>query len=166
MKILFQITQICSNFLAAWSSKKRNIIIFKILSSISAVLMMICANQIIGAIPVAFTAIRTTIFMFKDKYKSDLPLWICIGIYILLAIFSVQTFMDILPTITSISASFILWYCKPIGIKIGLSLTDSIWAIYYFITELYLSCTYTIISIIISIISIIKIKYTESKKLN
>jgi hypothetical protein len=167
MSIIFQVGQIASNYIAAWVKDKKYIIIFKILSAVFNALAIISVGNFIAAIPVLFTIVRTIICLYKDKFKSSLPIWLCVIGYIVIAIFTVgkmESFIDILPTIVSLSASLIIWYCGPIGIKIGLGVTDSVWMMYYFSTGLYLSALNILLQTIVSIISIIRIKLEKKGK--
>lgn len=158
MSLIFQISQISYNYISSWVKTKRNIILFKVLSSLSAVLMLVSVGEYMGALPVGFTAIRSILFMYKDKFKTNKVLYGCISAYVIIAIFSIQGLTDLLPTVISITASIIIWYCEPIGIKVGLSITDSIWILYYLIVGLYLSAFNNVIQVLISIISIFDIK--------
>ena len=170
LSYIFQITQIGCNYISSWVKSKNNIILFKTLSAISSFLMLLSVGQFVGALPVLFTAVRSFLFMYKKRFKTNAILYICIFIYFIIALVSVDfsneinvIIKDLLPTVISVSASIILWCLNPIGIKIGLSITDSIWIVYYLMVGLYLSAFNNTIQVVLSIISAVKIKNTSKK---
>lgn len=164
---IFQAGQIMCNYVAAWVKKKQNIILFKLLSSVMAICMMISVKQYAAVVPVAITAVRGVVYMFREKFKNNIVLWLFVAIYVIAAIPTISKTIDLLPTVISIAASIIIWFCSPVGIKFGLSVTDSIWAIYYFVVGLYLSGINNVVQIIISIMSatiIIREKKVENAR--
>ena len=163
MEVVFQVLQIASNYLAAWVKNKKTIIFFKTMSSVMSALMFFSVGKFVAAIPTLFTIVRSTLFLYRDKYKTNLVLWLCVGGYLILAFFSVDSVGDLLPTVVSVLASIIIWFCNPIGIKIGLSVTDNIWMVYYLMTGLYLSALNIILQTIVALISAVRIHITQSK---
>lgn len=165
MNIVFQSLQITSNYCAAWSKNKKHIILFKVLSALFNSLAIISVGNFVSAIPVLFTIVRTIVCFYKEKFKTNYPIWLCILGYMLIGLLTItkmQSFIDVLPLITSLIASLIIWYCNPIGIKVGLSITDTIWLIYYIQQELYLLATNIALQTIISAISIVRILLHKS----
>ena len=161
LAVIAQVLTIGSNYCASWSTKKLNIILFKILSAVFNALSILFIGNIAGAIPVFFTVIRCVVCFYKDKFKTNKPIYfICFG-YILIAILSIplyKTFIDVLPVVISLWASIVLWFFKPIGIKIGIGIGDAFWMIYDFANGLYLSAINLLAQLILSGISIIRIR--------
>ena len=161
MEIVLQALTIGSNYTASWVRDKKLIATFKMLAALFNALAIICVGHFIASIPVLFTIIRNIVCMNKDKFKNNKPIWICVLGYIIIGIITlgnIDTIMDIVPTIVSLLASLIIWYCNPVGIKVGLGITDNIWTVYYLYSGLYISAINIIIQTIIAIISIIRIK--------
>lgn len=161
MDIIFQAGQIISNYLAAWVKDKKHIILFKLLSTIFCALSIIAVGRYAASIPILFTIIRSLVCMNKDKFKNNIPIWLCIAGYIIIALLtfnSLESYIDLMPTVTSIIASLILWYGDSVSIKAGLGLGDAIWMVYYFYIGLYVSALNILLQIVVTVISIIRIK--------
>lgn len=159
--IIAQILTILSNYCSSWAIKKHNIILFRILSAFFSAISIVAVGNIVGAIPVFFTIIRCIVCYFKDKFKNNWPIYLICAGYIVIAACSIPfytTILDIIPVLVSLPAAVILWFCNPIGIKAGVGIGDTLWLIYDLYNGLYLSALNIFIQIIISIISIIRIK--------
>lgn len=166
LSITFQILNIASNYGSAWSKSKRNIVIFKVLSAIFNSLSIISVGNFISAIPVMFTIVRSLVCFYKDKFKTNLPIWLCVLGYIVIGLLTfnkMDSIIDMLPVITSLLASIIIWYCNPVELKLWMMLTEGIWMVYHFSSGLYLSALNILLQTIVSIISIIRIKLDNKK---
>ena len=164
--IIFQILQIASNYGAAWCKNKKHIMAFKILSAIFNSLAILSIGNIAGAIPVLFTVVRSIVCFYKDRFKTNYPIWLCVLGYIIIGLLTIEdmrSIVDALPLITSLIASLIIWYCNPVKLKLGMMLPDGIWLIYHISSGLYLSAANLILQTIVSIISIIRIKLSEQR---
>lgn len=164
MDIIFQAGQIVSNYLAAWVTGKNKIIFFKLLSAVFNALAIMSVGRYAASIPVLFTIVRSIVCMNKEKFKSDVPIWLCVLGYIMIIAItfnSMESYLDLLPTITSMVASLVLWYGGAILIKSGLGVSDTIWMIYYFYVGLYFSALNILFQTIVAVISIIRIKLKD-----
>lgn len=71
--------------------------------------------------------------------------------------------MSLLPTIASLITSIIIWFANNKGIKIWLSIADSVWIVYYSYSGLYLAALNTAFQILTAMISLIQILIHERK---
>ncbi|MBQ8626771.1 MAG: YgjV family protein [Agathobacter sp.] len=161
ISIIAQALNITSNYISSWVTKKHQIILFKCLSSLFSAISIIAVGNLVSAIPVLFTIIRCIVCFFKDKFKNNWPIYlICVG-YIIIAVGSIPFYtsvVDVFPVVISLAASLILWFCDSIGIKIGIGIGDTLWVIFHSVNGLYLSALNTALQVVLSIISIIRIK--------
>ena len=69
--LISQVLTIASNYLSAWVTKKRDIILFKCLSSLFSAISIVAVGNIVGAVPVFYTIIRC-IVCFQGKIQNKL----------------------------------------------------------------------------------------------
>lgn len=166
MLLLLQFLTILSNYISAYVKSKSNIIKFKIAAALFNACAIICSGGIIESIPVFYTIIRSITCLYKDKFKSNKPIYIvlsgyvCIGIYTYIETGSI---MSLLPTMASLITSIIIWFANNKGIKIWLSIADSVWIVYYSYSGLYLAALNTGFQILTAVISLIQILTHERK---
>jgi hypothetical protein len=95
------------------------------LSSLFSAISIFAVGNIVGAIPVAYTIIRCIVCFFKDKFKTNWPIYLICAGYIVIAVCSIPFYtsiVDWLPVIISLGVAIILWYCDPVGIKAGVGI--------------------------------------------
>ncbi len=169
MHILTQLLTILSNYCEAWSTEKRNIILCKIASSFFKALSLVLVGSIAGSLPVFFTIARNIVCFFQDRFKTKLPLYlICFG-YVAIGIGSIPLYTSILdafPAVSSLISTIILWFGSPVEIKMGVSLGDILWMLYDFVNGLYLAALNMLCRVIVTGISVIRIKRQQKMEKN
>ena len=159
--VISQILTIISNYCASCVVNKRDIILFKIVSSFFNAISILLVGNIVGSIVVFFTMFRGVICLFKDRFKTNLPIYLICAGYVAIGICGIPFYtniIDIVPVLVSMPAAIILWFCDPSGIKVGVGIGDSLWMIYDLYNGLYLSALNIFVNIIISMISLIRMK--------
>ncbi len=167
--LISQVLTIASNYLSAWVTKKRDIILFKCLSSLFSAISIVAVGNIVGSIPVFYTIIRCIICFFKEKFKTNWPIYLICAGYVAIAVCSIPFYtsiIDVLPVAISLAASIVLWYCDPIGIKAGVGIGDTAWAIFHVCNGLYLSALNTALQVAVAGISILRIKIKQKNNEN
>ena len=168
LKIVFQVGQLGSSYASALTKNKNLIIVFNILCALFNALSIITAGSILASIPVFFTIIRSLVCLFKERFKSDKPIWLCTLGYVIIGCFTIYNssdILDILPTISSALAGLILWFFKPRNIKIGLGLTNSMWLVYYIVCGLYISALSIVSQILMLVIGILRIELSNRRSI-
>ena len=149
MEIVFQILEIFFGYLGAYSTKKRNIFTFYVLGTVFSILMFWSVGSYAAILPVLTTGIRYFIFIFKDKYKTELPLVFCLLMHTIVLIISAKTAIDIVPSALVIIGCLIYWYLDKEKLKMAIFLINIPWILYYFYCGLYLTTINAIIQTIL-----------------
>ena len=139
MEIIFQILKILFGYLGAYSTKKRNIFTFYVLGTVFSALMFWSVGSYAAILPTLTTGIRYFIFIFKDKYKTKLPLIFCLIMHTIVLIISSKTVIDILPSALVIIGCLIYWYLDKEKLKMSIFIINIPWIMYYFYCGLYLA---------------------------
>ncbi len=161
-------------YLGAYSIKKRNILIFNVISVLFSILIFLYIGKIAAIFPVVATGIRYFVFIFRDKYKTKLPLYFCLALHIIALLFSVNaiittetsTPIDIVPSVLVIAGCLIYWYCDKAKLKSNLFILDLLWIAYYLYCGLYLVCLVTTIDTTLIGVAYLRIKFKEKKLKN
>lgn len=159
MVIILQILGIVVGYLGSYSTKKKNIFTCYVLGTIFSALMFWSVGSYAAILPVLTTGVRYFIFMFKDKYKTELPFVFCLIMHIIVFLISVKTLIDIVPSLLVIVGCFVFWYFDEEKLKMGIFTINIFWILYYIYCGLYLTTLNTIIQtalVGISYVSIIK----------
>ena len=165
MVLIFQALEIFFGYLGIYSTKKRNIFIFFVISTIFSILSFYSVGKIAAILPVATTGIRYFIFIFKDNYKTKYPLYFCLLLHTVALIISTKTIVDIIPSLLVISGCLIYWYLDKTKLKGSLLILNVFWLAYYIYCGLYLTSINVVLQNIVLAISYYKIKEEEKKQL-
>lgn len=158
MKSVLQVLSILIGYAGSLDKNKRRILFYACLSNIISILMFITTGRIDSITTSIIIGIRCILFLFKDKYKTPFVLWICIIAHLLCGVITYTDVYSFIPLITTIVTCFLYWYGSALQIKYVGIVINSLWIIYYVFTSLYLVAINTFINIILSIISIFRIK--------
>ena len=161
MKIVLQALVILFNYLGAYSTEKKNIFIFFVISTIFSILMFYYVGQYAAILPVATTGIRYFIYIFKNKYKTKFPLYFCLTMHIIAFIIStnsIKTIVDIIPSVLVIIGCIVYWYLDGEKLKKYVVLLNIPWIIYYICCGLYLTTVNLVIQNILMFIAIIRLR--------
>lgn len=161
MHIITQLLTIVSTYGEAWSTKKQHIILCRMSSSFFNALSLLLVGNVVGALPIFFTVIRCIVCYSQDRFKSNLPIYlVCLG-YVGIGIISVPLYssvVDLFPLVMSLASAIVLWFCSPMGIKMGVGLGDSLWMIYNLINGLYFTAANIACQLVVTAISMVRIK--------
>ena len=164
MVLALQVLVILFGYLGAYAPKKKNIFIFYVISTIFSVLMFYSVKKYAAILPVATTGIRYFVFIFKDKYKTKYPLYICLLLHVIGMIISTKALVDIVPSAIVIAGCFVYWYLDEAKLKLGALLLNIPWIFYYIYCGLYLTMVNTIVQCILMGIAYFKLKKKETKR--
>lgn len=163
MTIVFQILEVFFGCLGSYSTKKKNIFIFFILSTVFSMLMFWSVGSYEAILPVLTTGIRYFIFIFKDKYKTNTPLIFCLIMHLAVFAFTIKIEMNLLPSILVILGCLIYWYLDKEKLKLCIFIINIPWIIYYFSCGLYLATANAIVQTILVGLAYLKIKRIKKK---
>ena len=157
MEIVFQILDLFFGYLGSYATKKRNILIFLVMSTIFSILTFWSIENYAAILPALVTGIRYFVFMFKEKYKSKLPLYLCLIMHFAALLLSVKAPIDSIPSILSIIGCLAFWYLDEEKLKLGMFAINIPWILYYIYFGLYITALNVTVKTILIVISFVKI---------
>lgn len=165
--IIIQIIQVIYNIITYFIRRKKYILLNTAIASIISILMYLILGEINAIIASSAICLRNTIFVWKDKYKTNTPFYLCMSIHIITGIIALIIDTDLIifnfiPLITSLIACFCNWYSNEQGMRISNIITNILWLIYNTYYSLYIASLLCIIHMITSYIAFI---YYKKQKL-
>ncbi|MBR3368292.1 YgjV family protein [Candidatus Saccharibacteria bacterium] len=163
--IVLQILEILFGYLGSYSIKKRNIFIFYAISVIFTILMFWSVGKTAAILPVATTGIRYFIFIFRKKYKTNLPLYFCLLLHVISLVLSIgSSFEDLIPSVLVLAGCLIYWFLDGSKLKGSIFALNIPWIIYYLICGLYVVAINTVIQNALVGIAYFRLKRKENAK--
>ena len=157
----FGIIAIIFNTAIVYFNTKEKMLITMIISNLAVALQFFLLNAITGGIVSLFNVIRCIVlYIFKknDKKPSILVLVIFEVIVIISGIISWQNIWSILPIITTLTYTYVIWQDDVLKIKYVSLLVGLEWAIYSIIVRAYAGFIQEVMQVISSIIAVAKYK--------
>ena len=166
MKIALQVFQIFFGYLGSYSVKKKNILIFYLISTLFSMLMFWSVKEYAAILPVLTTGIRYFVFIFKDNYKTRIPLYFCLLLHFLALFLSVKTPIDFIPSVLVICGCLVYWFFDDLKLKLAAIIINIPWIGYYIYCGLYLTTVNVIVQCILLGLACLKIRKNNLKKVN
>ena len=157
MKELLQILNVICSYLGAYNKKKVNILIFSIIGSIFSTLEFLSVGATSAAVATIVTGVRYFVFIFKDKYKTEVPLIVCLMLHLDALLITMKTETDIIPSALVIIGCLLFWYYDNSELKLSLFIINIFWIFYYMICGLYITAANVVIQNILTIIAYYRI---------
>lgn len=154
--IIVQIFQVIYSSYIMFLDKKKNMLLNMFISNALCLLVFGIAGLHSAFITTITITIRSFLFMFRDKYKTNFVFYFCLILHIISGVVDFSGFISLLPSITAVISIFILWFGNEQQIRLGLLIPDLIWFIYYIISGIYISAIFNFITIIFKFVSYIK----------
>lgn len=165
---IFGVLGSLSLLLSTWQKKRKQVLLFVSLDSLFYTIEYILLSAWSGAISNIVSLIRTILFMYKGKnkcFKQNIILYLVISAYIITGIFTYNGIISLFPIIVSILYAVCLWQDKVKNIHIGTALMLLGWCIYNLAVGAYASAISDSILFIGTLISIVKVDFINTKKL-
>lgn len=153
---IVQIFQVIYSCYIMFLKKKKNMLINMFISNAISLIIFLIADLKSAFLTTLIIAIRSFLFMFREKYKTNFIFYFCLILHILSGIITFDGFISLLPMLTAIISVFIIWFGNEQQIRFGLIIPNIMWVIYYCIFGLYISAVFNMIVIIFQVISYIK----------
>ena len=151
LSIVVQIFQVIYSSYIMFLNKKKNMLIHMFISNAISLTIFAIADLKSAFLTTITITIRSFLFMFKDKYKTNFIFYFCLFLHILPVIITFDGFISLLPSITAIISIFIIWFGNEQQIRLGFIIPNFIWFLYYCIFGIYISAAFNIVCIIFQI---------------
>lgn len=154
--IIVQIFQVIYSSYIMFLDKKKNMLINMFISNAISLVVFAIADLKSAFLATIIIAIRSFLFMFRDRYKTNFIFYFCLILHILSGIITFDGLISLMPALTAIISICVIWFGNEQQIRLGLLIPNFIWFVYYCIFGIYISATFSIISSIFEIISYFK----------
>lgn len=161
---IMQVITTLVNIYISFTEKKKNIYLATFLLNFSQLLMYFFNGDITTGLIYIIIVIRSFIYLYKDKCKSNLiPIFIII-IQIAIGFATMQNYIQILSILIPCYSTYYLWFYKDTQkLRVGNIIANSLWAAYNVCTGLYIILIMRAITIVSNLVAFIKRKI-ELKK--
>lgn len=157
IEIILQGIGIILGYVASLDKNKQKIILYACISNLVSLMLFLVTKRYDGVAAVIIIWLRCLLFLYKDKYKTTIILWLCVTAHIVVGIVSYEDIFSIITIITPIVTCFAYWYGSALVIKHISNVVNTLWVIYYIYVGLYLTAINTSINIVLSIVAIYNI---------
>lgn len=157
IKLLLQLVQVFFGLASSWVRDKRAILLLSCLSSFVGVLLFFYLGRYDGVVSSFVIGLRCVVFSYKEKYKTISPFILTLVVQLVLGILSFQDLSSIIPFLVPLIVSVVFWYGDAKLIKINSLIIGVAWIIYYLCMGLYVSVLYTLFSMVLCIISLLRL---------
>lgn len=154
---LMQVITILVNIYISFTENKNRIYIATFLLNLSQLLMYWFNNDLTTTLIYIVITIRSFIYIYKNKFKTNFLMYIAIIIQLIIGFFTIEQNIQILSILIPCYTCWYLWiYNDTQKIRIGNIIANILWAVYNIATGLYIILIMRVITIMSNIIAYIK----------
>lgn len=154
--VIIQIVQVIYSIYIMFLDKKKNMLINMFISNLISLILFQAAGLGAASLTTIFITLRSFLFMFKEKYKTNIVFCVCLGLHVMAGILTFIGISSLLPCVTAVISVVVLWFGNEQQIRIGTTIANLIWVVYYLINGIYISAVTNSIIILFTILSYIK----------
>ena len=136
---IMQIVTIIVNIYIAFTEKKKRIYIATFLLNLSQLIMYFFNGDITTALIYIVIVIRSFIYIYKDKIKTNNIPYIIIIIQVLIGVLTMEDNLQIISIVISCYSCWYLWFYNDTQkLRIGNIIANTAWGIYNICNGLYI----------------------------
>lgn len=152
--IIIQIISVLINSYIAFAKNIKHIYIVTFLFNLSLMILYLVNQDKTTFIIYIIITIRSFIYIYKDKFKTNIIPWIAIIIQLILGILTMDNIWQVISILTPCYSCYYLWYSKNTQeLRIGNIIANSLWLIYNLVVGLYIVMIMRFITVIMNIIA-------------
>ena len=159
---LMQILSVIVNTYIAFTEKKKRIYIATFLLNLTQLFMYYFNDDITTALIYIVIVLRSLIYIYKDKFKTNIVPYLAIIAQLLIGFFTIKAPIQILSILLPCYTCWYLWFYETTQkIRIGNIIANLAWAIYNICTGLYIVLIMRAVTILSNLIAYNKYKNNE-----
>ena len=136
---IMQIVTVIVNMYIAFTEKKKRIYIATFLLNLSQLIMYFFNNDLTTALIYIVIVIRSLIYIYKDKFKTNIIPYVAILIQLIIGYFSIENAVQIVSVLIPCYSCWYLWFYKDTQkLRIGNIIANTVWAVYNIYNGLYI----------------------------
>lgn len=161
---IMQIITVIVNIYISFTEKKKRIYIATFLLNLSQLFMYYFNNDITTTLIYIVITVRSFIYIYKDKFKTNLIPYAAIIIQLLIGLFTIENGFQILSVLIPCYTCWYLWFYNDTQkIRIGNIIANTLWAVYNIATGLYIVLIMRVITVLSNSIAFEKRKASLRK---
>lgn len=160
-----QMINIILGYVSSLTTNKQKILINSSLSCMLSIILFVFTDRLDGVLTTIFIFLRSFLFIYKDKYKTNLVFYFCLLSHILAGIFSYKDIFSLVTLLTPVITCIFYWYGTSLQIKYSSLFINTMWVIYYIYIGLHLTAVNTVINIILTTLSVFQIRKETIKRI-
>lgn len=158
IKIILQIISIVFGYMISLDKSKKNIILYTCILNFIGILMFFVTDRYDGVFSTVIITIRCILFLYRDKYKTDIVFYFCLVAHIIVGFFIYIDIFSLVLILTPIATCIAFWYGNVLQVKYNAVIVNTLCILYYIHIGLYFSSINIAINVILTIYSIYKLK--------
>ena len=163
---LMQVITVLVNIYISFTEKKKRIYIATFLLNLSQLFMYYFNDDVTTTLIYIVITVRSFIYIYKDKIKTNIIPYIAIVVQLLIGIFTIENKMQILSIIIPCYSCWYLWFYNDTQkLRVGNIIANTAWAVYNIATGLYIVLIMRAITVISNMIAYEKRKSEITKKI-
>ena len=161
---IMQIVTVLVNIYISFTEKKKRIYIATFLLNLSQLFMYFFNKDLTTALIYIVITVRSFIYIYKDKFKSNLIPYFAIIIQLIIGFTTIENPIQIMSILIPCYSCWYLWFSKDTQkLRIGNIIANTLWAIYNVCCGLYIILIMRAITITSNLVAYIKRKIELSK---
>ena len=154
-----QIVTIIVNIYISFTEKKKRIYIATVLLNFAQLIMYFFNNDLTTALIYVVIVIRSLIYIYKDKFKTNIIPYLAISVQILIGYITIENRFQVFSIIIACYSCWYLWFYNDTQkLRKGNIIANTAWAIYNITGGLYIILIMRIMTIASNLIAYIKRK--------
>ncbi len=134
----FQILGLGFSMSAGFCRKKWWILLLNLCANVCSVSVMVLAGRYDGAVAVLICTIRSLLYLFQDRARTNLIFWGCVGAHVIAGVLAWQSWMSFLIIVAPVVLCYVTWFGKVKQIKYGTIISDLCWMIFDVSSGIYI----------------------------
>ena len=136
---VMQIVTVIVNMYIAVTEKKKRIYIATFLLNLSQLIIYFLNNDLTTALIYIVIVIRSLIYIYKDKFKTNIIPYVAILIQLIIGYFTIENAIQILSVLIPCYSCWYLWFYNDTQkLRIGNIISNMVWAVYNIYNGLYI----------------------------
>lgn len=161
------ILQIVACLLGVYQSRtenKRNIYITVFLFNLSCLIVYAVIGEWATVYSYILITVRSFTYIHKDKFKTPIVPIMFILVHLIVGVFTMTSYWQILPMIAPMFTCYYMWFMKNTqGLRIGNAVAATIWLVYNLHCGLYVLCINRVVTIVSNVIAYIQKRNNTNK---
>lgn len=164
MIIILQLIVLILNIIQTRYNNTRKMLVFTLLANTVTFFTYFVNNNYVGAVIYSITVIRSILYVYKDKFRTNITCYIMITFQIIIAVLTIDSYFEILNITAGIYSCYYMWFYKtPQQFRAGFIVNNVLRLAYETINGLYILAIMRTCSIISAVYNIVK-SYIRDKQ--